>query len=170
MCLPVLPEGIPDPSRGGCCPGAVIGPRFCTCWHVVYDLDQAGPDTGARPLPPVPVRMCRPSGADEGCAYRAASPERRGDSGRPGGAQMLGELVASGVPFWCHAGIRRVIGYVHEPTGTVWDPGYGAYDPPVIGGVPYQAGGQPAMICAGWLLRRYALTRQQEEAARDART
>jgi hypothetical protein len=164
MCGPLMPDGIPDPSDGACCPGAALnGPRWCTCWRPVHNLTQADPDLDAVVLPQIPVRMCQPAGDDEGCAYRPGSPERAGAPGHAGDTATLNELVATGRPFWCHAGIRRITRYVHEPTGTVWDPGLAAYDPPVVGNVPYRADGQPAAVCSGWLLRRIAWHHQHAD-------
>jgi hypothetical protein len=87
------------------------------------------------------------------CAYRPGSPERRGVETYTGDAAFLDELVATGTPFYCHQGIRRVVSWSHPVGVTV--PGHpGAYAPPIQGAVPYKADGTPAHICAGWLLRR----------------
>jgi hypothetical protein len=159
MCGPLLPDSIPDAAEGGCCIGSAIdGPAHCTCWEPVYDLEQAWLKPGL-PLPPIPVRMCTD------CAYRPNSPERRGDPAFRGDADDLEDLVWSGEPFYCHQGIRRAVQLVHKPTGTVYDPGPGDYRPPVDGRIPYRADGQPALICAGWLLRRAAATRQPASTA-----
>jgi hypothetical protein len=156
-----LPDDIPDPADGACCMGALMhGPTGCTCWVTVYDLEQADPLPGL-PVPPVPLRMCEPGPGDAGCAYRGTSPEKTGDDRYNGDAEDLDYLAGTGQPFYCHAGTRRAVRLVH-PAGVTYEPGPGDYQPPVIGGVPYRADGRPALICAGWLLRRAVLLRQAD--------
>jgi hypothetical protein len=157
-----LPEGIPDLSSDAdpCCAGrALDGPRACTCWIEVFSEPQADPRPGPPPVPD-PLRPCEPGERDGGCAYRAGSPEKRGEPGYGADAADLDQIAASGQPFFCHAGMRYLIGYVHPPTGTAWSPAQGDFRPPIVGGVPYRANGEPGFVCAGWLLRRYALTRR----------
>ncbi|MEV5710105.1 hypothetical protein [Actinoallomurus sp. NPDC052274] len=141
------PLELPDAGQGACCLGAAVyGPDRCTCWTPVHDLDQQ-PVTPGPPAAPDPLRMCGM------CAYRPHSPERRGEAGYAGDEELLEELVATGRPFYCHAGIRRVTRWEHP--GGVEVPGHpGAYDPPIIDGVPYRADGTPANLCGGWLLLR----------------
>lgn len=141
------PPDLPDAGKGACCMGAAIyGPDRCTCWVAVYDVEQQ-PVTPGLPPPPNPLRMCGD------CAYRPHSPEREGAEGYAGDEELLDDLVATGTPFFCHAGVRRVVAWRH-PSG-VEIPGHpGAYDPPIENGVPYQADGTPGLLCAGWLLRR----------------
>lgn len=146
-----LPRDLPDAGEGVCCAGAAMyGPLRCTCWTAVYDLEQVDPDpTVVRLLaagiePSTQARMC----AD--CAYRPDSPERRGEP------EAL-ERIAAEDRFWCHQGMRRPHLWRH-PAG-VEVPGHpAAYRPPVVAGVPFQASGQPGLLCAGWAARRRALT------------
>jgi len=139
---------LPDAGEGACCIGAAVyGPDRCTCWTEEHDLEQQPPQADLLPLPPVPVRMC----AD--CAFRPNSPERTGVAGYQGDADSLDALVASGEPFWCHQGMRKVARLRH-PSGAVIDGHPAAYDPPIVGSVPYKADGTPGNVCAGWLLRR----------------
>lgn len=164
MCGPLrLPKGIPDLSSDAdpCCEGrALHGPRGCTCWVEVFSLPgQADPRPGP-PGPPVPLRPCGD------CAYGHDSPEKRGEPGYAADAGDLERLAAERIPFYCHAGVRYLIGYVHPESGRSWSPQLGDYRPPVIAGVPYQADGQPAVLCAGWLLRAAVLDRQRDEAGR----
>lgn len=154
MCLAYgLPDGLPDPGVPCCDGAAAYGPRGCTCWETEYDRPQAQPDTGLLPLPPVPLRMCAT------CAYRPGSPERAGDPAVAGDPDMLEELAVTGQPFWCHQGMRLGVRLRH-PSGLVYEiPGTAHYQPPIVAGVPYKADGTPGDLCAGWLLRRAALTR-----------
>lgn len=145
------PRELPDAGRGICCLGAAVyGPSRCTCWVPVYDLDQQ-PITPGLPTLPNPLRMCGD------CAYRARSPERRGDETYAGDQDLLNELVENGTPFYCHQGIRLPIAWRH-PSGAETAGHPGGYDPPIEGGVPYKADGAPANLCAGWLLRRARVT------------
>lgn len=141
--------GIELPAAGGgtCCAGAAIfGPQGCTCWVPVHDLEQQPARPGV-PMPAVPVQMC----AD--CAYRPGSPERQGDDSYRGDKDLLDQLVASGEPFWCHAGMRKRVTWRH-PSGAEVAGHPGNYDPPITGGVPCKADGTPGNLCSGWLLRR----------------
>lgn len=142
-----MPPDLPDAGEGMCCTGAaVMGKDRCTCWTAVYDLEQQ-PVTPGLPLPPIPVRMCAT------CAYRPGSPERKGEEGYAGDEDLLDELVATGSPFYCHAGIRKPVAWRHPSGAEI--PGHpGGYEPPIADSVPYKADGTPADICAGWLLRR----------------
>ena len=110
-------------------------------------------------IPPVPVRMCAT------CAYRPASPERRGEDGYAGDEDLLDELVATGSPFYCHQGIRKPVAWRHVPSGTEIPGHPGGYDPPILDAVPYKADGSPADLCAGWLLRRVKEHQYQEGTA-----
>lgn len=75
------------------------------------------------------------------CAYRQGSPERtRGED--------LAEFNA-GI-FYCHEGMRRIIAYEHPDGRRIEEENPGAYDPPTIGEIAYQASGAPAKRCAGW--------------------
>ncbi len=163
----------PDAGQGWCCLGAAMhGPRRCTCWVPVYDLDQAEPDTQWGP----PIR---PTPCDD-CAYRHDSPERRNDESVAGDAGLLEGLTHGDSPFFCHDGIRRPLRWEHRPEDVpptnVSIPGSPAdYDPPIIDGVPYRASGEPAYICAGWAARRDRVINEEWEdeiamELREART
>jgi hypothetical protein len=165
---PLLPDGIPDLSSDDdpCCAGrAIDGPRGCTCWIEVHrPLGQAEIVEGL-PQIPDPVEPCHD------CAYRHGSPERNGDPGVSADGEDLERLAATGEPFYCHAGIRYLIGYVHPACGrpgcdgATWSPPKGDYRPPIAGRVPYQADGSPGFLCAGWILRRATLIRQRQAYA-----
>lgn len=140
---------MPDPTNGACCIGnASMGPKWCTCWVTVYDLDQQEPRLGEA------GRRASPC-AD--CAYRKDSPERQGDERYKGSEDgLLDRIVVTGEPFWCHVGMRQPVKLVH-PSGAEVDlreVAPGAYHPPVVGTVPYKANGAPGDVCAGWAVRR----------------
>jgi hypothetical protein len=140
-----MPDDVPDAGEGLCCPGAwKDGPTGCTCWEPEHDLAQAEPVTG-----PANARaeMCLD------CAYRPASPERRGDPEMAGDEAGLMALVRAGQPFACHQGMRRRRAWSH-PAGATYAGHPGDYDPPVRGGVAYRTDGTPADVCAGWLALR----------------
>jgi hypothetical protein len=154
MCM--LDSPAPDfpPTNGDlCCIGsAVYGPRRCTCWEPVYDLDQTQPDTTVGGEPNIRRRMC-----DE-CAYRPNSPERNGDPQFVGDAEFLEQLAADpSRRFWCHQGMRKVIAWRHPSGMEIPDRPGASYDPPSIDGVPYLANGRPGQLCAGWDARRREL-------------
>ena len=153
FCGSVLPViELPDAGGGACCTGAAMGgPQRCTCWVPVYDLEQQEPRPG-----PMDVRTSRCGD----CAYLKNSPEARGEDGYQGGPEDLDEMVRDGSPFACHQGIRRPVKYRH-PSGTEIPGHPAAYDPPVIGGVPYKADGSPADLCAGWAGRRLKVIYQE---------
>lgn len=136
---------LPDAGEGACCFGAAVyGPQRCTCWQEVFDKRQRKPQAG-----PTGVRASQ----CEDCAYRPESPERRGDQTYAGDQAMLDDIVIRGERFYCHQGIRRPLKLRH-PNGVEIEGHPGAYSPPIVDGVPYQANGQPASICAGWAARR----------------
>lgn len=115
------------------------GPRGCTCWEPVYDLEQQPLqlDTAATTR----ARCC----AD--CAFRNGSPERveaDGDFPHTTGRQ----------PFWCHQGVRRVVGWRH-PDGREMPAGEGDYRPPFGADAAgdqavWLAVGRAGERCAGW--------------------
>lgn len=154
---------LPDPGNAGeCCWGASLyGPARCTCWTAVHDLEQTDPDRTLRAAlaagcpPSVRPSMC------VDCAYRPGSPEKSGDPRMAGSPESLEALAASGEPFWCHQGQRRTLRRVH-PDGAVQEAGPGAYDPPIVDGIPWKADGQPGEMCAGWDARRRALAARAE--------
>jgi len=144
---------LPDAGEGACCYGAGMrGPGGCTCWRPVYDLDQA------EPVPAIPI--VRPGGMCGDCAYRPGSPEKDGDPKYRGDADHLEHLAATGTPFSCHDGLRRLLRRVH-PSGVEVPADPGAYDPPILDGQPFRADGQPALLCAGWAARGRAIAAQQ---------
>lgn len=118
-----------------CCYGSIDGPDQCACWQPVYDTDQqetrGGSMVQARTVP------CHD------CAYRPDSPEQRDCVPLPGRSRGV---------FWCHQGMRRIVGWRH-PDGRYAPAGAGAYDPPSLAGgaVPLKADGETADLCAGWL-------------------
>lgn len=126
-----------------CCHGSAMSgdPLDCTCWEPVYDLDQTAPDPTVEPSDQ--PEMC----AD--CAYRSDSPERADADD----SEMLGGLPDGDNPFWCHQGIRRPTRWRH-PLGREVPGDPADYRPPLVAGVPYQADGQPALRCAGWVARK----------------
>ncbi len=131
-----------------CCEGTrTQGATACTCWRIVYDLDQQPLDVGAEPE--TRERMC------VDCAYRPGSPERAGDPSYRADADEL-ERIAACDRFWCHEGIRKPVRWRH-PAGIEIDGHPGGYDPPIVDCVPYRADGRPAGLCAGWDARRRAL-------------
>lgn len=140
----------------GCCWGTTIyGPHRCTCWEPVYDVDQAEPDVDAQ---------CGigPVGGCHDCAYRADSPERAGDELVRNDEDDLHYLVAKGIPFWCHQGMRRPIKYVHPSGAEYVPPGIEhAFGPPEVNGRPYKADGSPGDLCGGWAQRRLAWLERQ---------
>jgi hypothetical protein len=153
MCLSIDPT-LPDATDGiPCCEGyAYNGPGACTCWTERYDLDQTDPDPTAVRLLAAGIEPTAQRTRCGDCAYRPGSPEMRGDPTHVGDATTLDELAALGDRFWCHQGMRRTTALVH-PSG-VEIPGHSAaYRPPIIAGIPYQADGQPGLLCAGWVAR-----------------
>lgn len=155
-----LPDDIPDAGNGECCWGAGRDRRSCTCWEVVFDLEQAEPvqklvDWLAAGIEPsIRQRMC------EDCAYRPGSPERQGDPGHKGDSAEL-ERIARESRFWCHQGMRRPVLFRH-PSGVEWPGHAAAYSPPIVDGVPYKADGTPGDLCAGWAARSRALNPVKE--------
>jgi hypothetical protein len=151
---------LPDAGEGMCCMGAAVyGPHRCSCWMNVYDLEQ-------QPLA-VDDRFGVRSEPCGDCAYRAGSPEKRGEEFVVGDQDTLDELVATETPFWCHQGIRRVVALLHEPTGvrhSVPDDFAVAYSPPIRGNRPYKADGTPADLCAGWAARVAARRSTEDES------
>lgn len=144
---------LPDAGEGACCAGAAMfGPQRCTCWEPVFNLEQQEPGPG---FMSARSEMCID------CAFRAGSPERRGEDGYAGDAESLDAMVAAGSPFACRQGMRKPLRYRH-PSGAEVAAHPAAYEPPVIEGVAYKADGTPADLCGGWTLRR--LSHIQREA------
>jgi hypothetical protein len=135
----------PDDPGTGCCWGAAMGgPEDCTCWVAEYDQDQQPP----RPIVGVAEAVRQPRMCGD-CAYRPDSPERT----LAHTALKLEDLPLDGSPFWCHQGIRRPVEWRH-PDGRTMPGAADDYQPPMVAGVPYQADGSPARLCAGWAVRR----------------
>lgn len=133
-----------DAGEVPCCMGsAVRGPRGCTCWTPVFDLDQADPDLDAEP-------STRTTCCDD-CAYRNGSPERA-----DGQDDELQDIAGDGSRFACHKGMRRVVTWEH-PDGREITAEAGDYQPPMSGPVAFKADGSPAEYCAGWNAHRRAL-------------
>jgi hypothetical protein len=126
-----------------CMAGAMRGPRACTCWTPVYDLEQADPDLSTQPV--TRETCCHD------CAYRNGSPERA--EGYDGELQ---DIAGDGSRFACHQGMRRVVAWRH-PDGREIPAAEGDYEPPIIGLVTFRADGTPADYCAGWAAHRRAL-------------
>lgn len=133
-----------DDEMPCCMAGAMRGPRACTCWEPVYDLNQAViPDITAQPE--TRATCCHD------CAYRNGSPERE-----DGYEDELRDVAGSGSRFACHQGMRRVIAWRH-PDGRELPAGDGDYQPPILGLVAFKADGSPADLCAGWEAHRKGL-------------
>lgn len=142
----------PDACGDGvsCCIGhAVYGPGGCTCWEPVYDQPQA-PHNGSFDAAKRPT-LCHD------CAYRNGSPERVGAKGYSGNEEMLEELVATGRPFWCHQGLRKIVAWEH-PNGMTIPAHDAAYDPLEVrsesGAIVVKADGTPGDLCGGWCAKR----------------
>lgn len=149
---------LPDAGQGMCCMGsAAMGASKCTCWVPVYDTEQADPCQGP---PAVRSKMCGD------CAFRDGSPERTGDERYANSEEGdIEDLVASGDPFYCHQGMRRVVRLVH-PTGVTVEMMPGSYKPPKH----CKADGSPGDICAGWRAAREKFLREMEESNGTATT
>lgn len=158
-CLTVLltPPDWNGPADGvPCCSATMYGDwDDCTCWEPIYDPPEQQPllpgETTTMPT------MC----AD--CAYRPGSPERMGTPDAAADGYELDDLAIGGTRFWCHDGMRRLLGLAH-PSGEVWiaesaEDGRAVthYDPPIDWlGIPHRADGTPGSLCAGWDARRKA--------------
>lgn len=147
------------PTTGTCCESsAYFGAEACVCWEPVFDLEQVEPIAGLKAG--LTGSMC------SDCAFRPNSPERQRDADAAGDPEYLAGLVADGVPFWCHQGIRRPRVWRHpsgvEVPGSPFD-----YMPPGVNGVPYKADGTPADLCSGWAAHRLKHVDRATRAARD---
>lgn len=139
--LPVVP----------CCDGAAAR-AHCTCWEPLFNARQERAQVG-----PVGIR---PSCCGD-CAFRPDSPERLAHENDEDADVLLRStwegtqnLVRAGTPFYCHQGMRQHVGDLH-PDGRLRDAGPHDYVPGKRNdGVPIQADGQPALVCAGWAAAR----------------
>lgn len=158
---------LPDTGKV-CCWGVVNdGPAGCLCWDPVHDLDQQPPDPQAVRLLAAGLEPSTRDGMCGDCAYRPESPEKTGDPTYRGDPEFLELIAENGHRFWCHDGMRRTLRLVH-PSGMEIDGHPGAYDPPIIDGIPYRADGRPAALCAGWAARSRAIAAQiARETAQD---
>jgi hypothetical protein len=155
--LSQAPVELPDAGHGCCCWGTVMrGPSGCTCWELIYDLEQVEPDPKAVAWLAAGIQPVTRSRPCEDCAYRADSPERQGSEDVSGDQALLDRIVAEGSRFWCHQGIRRPVAWRH-PSGAEIPGSPSDYRPPIVDGVPYRADGTAAEVCAGWAARRRAL-------------
>jgi len=132
--------GLPDGMLGCCWGAALDGPARCTCWEPVFDVEQAPAVEGATPT--AAETLCGD------CAFRPGSPERADGWLR----ETLYELADRGEPFWCHRGMRRPA-YWQHPAGPTVPGSPDDWQPLTSDGTPYQADGQPALLCAGWARR-----------------
>lgn len=150
----LTPPGWQGPADGvPCCSATMHGDwDDCTCWEPIYDPPEQQPllpgETTTMPT------MC----AD--CAYRPGSPERMGTPAAAADGYDLDDLAIGGTRFWCHDGMRRILGLAH-PSGEAWIAEDGRavthYDPPIDWqGIPHRADGTPGSLCAGWEARRKA--------------
>lgn len=141
---PVAPLAAILEAMQTCCIGVVeLGPGDCTCWEPIYDKTQQEPNTSA-PFIVERIAMC------DDCAFRPDSPERQGDERYShSDADELRRLPH----FWCHQGMRKVVGWKH-PAGMTIDNDTDAYAPPLrsLNGesVPFRADGSPADRCGGF--------------------
>lgn len=126
---------------------AMRGPRGCTCWTPVFDLEQ-------QPIKRFMAPRTRTKCCGD-CAYRNGSPERAEE----GGTEHLQFIAEPDVPasFWCHDGMRKVIAWRHPDGREVKvDPdGVDDFQPPIrenAAGVRccWQVDGTPAARCGGW--------------------
>lgn len=127
-----------------CIGGAMRGPRACTCWQPVFDVDQADVQI-EEPNVRTRTECCFD------CAYRNDSPERA-----EGYDDELRDIAGDGSTFACHQGMRRVVAWRH-PDGRELPAGDGDYQPPMVGLVAFKADGTPADLCAGWAAHRHGL-------------
>lgn len=124
-----------------------MGPGRCTCWVPEYDKPQSehlqsGPLAARK-------RMC----AD--CAFRSGSPERSSDTRMAlAGEGEMDAQVASAAGFMCHDGMRKVLAWVHAPSGVRVVEDVDAYRPPKNHNHAWRADGRPALMCAGYMAAR----------------
>jgi hypothetical protein len=133
----------PDEDRAPCCYASWNDPDRCSCWRPVYDVEQT------EPRPPERAEDLRVRGNLCGdCAFRKGSPERADAWSE----EALFTAAGTGIPFWCHDGMRRPSHWVH-PDGRVVEGDPADYTPPTRSGIPYRADGSPGLLCAGWMAR-----------------
>lgn len=145
------PDFEDDEVTTGCCYGSVVyGPDRCTCWEPIYDTEQADADLSTEPT--TRAKRCHD------CAFRPDSPERATEDGREELEDIVGNLDRT---FWCHQGMRKVIGYRH-PDGREKpaDPDYDSYEPLKHDAIAYNADGSAGARCAGWASARANLLKE----------
>jgi hypothetical protein len=145
----------PDDDSLACCEAAAYDPVRCTCWVAEYDDVQS---TELQPVGCLADLTVRARGCSD-CAYLPGSPERAE-------AFLADELMAApveGRPFYCHDGMLRPARWRH-PAGRVVDGHPDAWEPPMVGDVPYRLDGSPGLLCAGWAARAPALVRRADAA------
>jgi len=146
-------DGLAPPSDDAfCCWGAVME-RGCTCWEPVFDASQ-------QPLQPGQAEPRASMCVD--CACRSDSPERREHRGEDGPSMRsswegVHRLAEEGRPFYCHQGMRRLVGYRHPSGAEMHVEDSHRYEPAVgDDDTHYKADGTPADLCAGWAALRTA--------------
>lgn len=134
----------------GCCIGGdMFGPEWCSCWVPVFDLVQQQPGPGQ--LLDSPLKAKPQDGLCHDCAFRKNSPERQ--MGGPFEDELLEMATSQTDVFMCHQGIKRPVRWVH-PDGREVEGSPADYQPLYVDGIPYQADGEPALICGGYNIRR----------------
>jgi hypothetical protein len=133
-------EDHPDDEGAGCCWGSVLDPRRCSCWTPIFEVGQQPP----RPPTCAEELKARPAMCGD-CAFRPGSPERADEWT----ADALYDSARTGVPFWCHDGMRRPARWVH-PDGRTVEGSPDDWQPTKVGNIPYRADGSPGLLCAGW--------------------
>lgn len=165
-------EELPDPCPDGvpCCDGyAYRGQHACSCWEPIYDREQAEPNLAGEPA-------LRPTMCGD-CAFRPGSPERASaEFAEQNADDLQGMVYNPAAVFWCHEGMRAVLGWRHPNGLEVRLPEretQQAYDPlmklrPGPGGgsdgariIAHRADGQPAYYCAGLAAARRAAERSE---------
>lgn len=147
------PEGLPgwDGVPEGfvpCCDGAANdGPRGCTCWEPLFNIEQLQVQEGPMALR---AKCC------DDCAYRLGSPER--ESGMYDECGGLSDIAGSAHQvFVCHQGARKIIAWRHPLLGMFPYAGPGDYRAPEGDGRMWLADGRPGELCAGWAALRRSL-------------
>lgn len=143
-----------DPRPGDderwCCYGAAIH-GACTCWEVRLDREPEPPADGPSDMR---RRLCK------SCAYRPDSIERSTSDVQDHDADDLEMLAWSDTPFYCHAGMPRILREEHPDGSVIHRDGEGYMPITRPDGAPCKADGTPADICSGWWARRQQVLRE----------